>query len=168
MNVFVFKGVGIELAKIRCCTPYIIKEIEKRYGDIAVSLSRQNVHFMDPCKIPRWQLLKLELRNLKPSEFRLQYAKNPSGVLVDVRTSDEVNELSLPGAIHADYLAEDFLDELEKWDRDCTYFIYCRTGRRSVRTGILMKNWGFQHIINLDGGLAAWQEVIGNDFSMGE
>ena len=121
---------------------------------------------MDACEIPRWQLLKTELRNLSPKEFRSQYINISGSVLVDVRTAEEVIEIALAGALHVDYLAEGFLDEIEKWDRNTTYFIYCRTGRRSIRTGILMKNWGFQNIVNLDGGLVAWQEEIGEDYSL--
>ncbi len=106
------------------------------------------------CEIPRWQILKQNLVNLSPSEFINSFGKEKEAVLIDVRTEEELGD-RLPGAIHLDYLADGFLDQLEKLDRDKTYYIYCRTGRRSVRTGILMQNWGFTgRIINMDGGIS--------------
>ena len=118
---------------------------------------------MEVCEIPRWQLLKERLINLSPKEFDRQYRANPGAILLDVRTAEEAEENMLPDAMHVDYLAEGFLDKLEEMNRDTIYFIYCRTGRRSVRTGILMQNWGFKRIANLDGGLVAWEKECGSD-----
>ncbi len=117
---------------------------------------------MDFCELPRWQLLKEKLDNLSPDKFREEFLKHDDAVLVDVRTEEEVRMDSLEGAVHLDYLAESFLDRLEVWDRDRTYFLYCRTGRRSVRAGVLMRNWGFARVKNLDGGLVAWKAHFEN------
>lgn len=106
------------------------------------------------CEIPRWQILKQNLVNLDPAEFISSFKKDADAVLIDVRTEDELGD-QLPGALHLDYLGDGFLDQLEALDRDKTYYIYCRTGRRSVRTGILMQNWGFEGpIVNMDGGIS--------------
>lgn len=113
------------------------------------------------CEIPRWQQLKKEIVNLSPEEFRETFLRENNGILIDVRTREEWNTGSLPNAIHIDYLAEGFLDILEKLDREKAYFIFCRTGRRSLRTSILMKNWGFAELRNLDGGLSAWEQSLG-------
>ncbi len=117
---------------------------------------------MEACEIPRWQLLKSQLENLDPVAFKDRLRSTQKALLLDVRTAEEVQEFSLSHAFHLDYFAEDFLDRLESLDRDTAYFIYCRTGRRSVRTGILMRNWGFSHLINLEGGLVAWQQIFGD------
>ncbi|MCB0666887.1 MAG: rhodanese-like domain-containing protein [Saprospiraceae bacterium] len=113
------------------------------------------------CEIPRWQQLKKEIVNLSPEEFRETFLRENNGILIDVRTREEWNTGSLPNAMHIDYLAEGFLDILEKLDREKAYFIFCRTGRRSLRTSILMKNWGFTDLRNLDGGLSAWEQRLG-------
>ncbi len=106
------------------------------------------------CEIPRWQILKQNLVNLPPSDFIDAYEQEAGAVLIDVRTEEELDD-QLPGALHMDYLGEGFLDQLETLDRKKTYYIYCRTGRRSVRTGILMQNWGFEgRIVNMDGGIS--------------
>ena len=107
------------------------------------------------CEIPRWQILKQNLFNLPPTEFIRSFKNDKGAVLIDVRTEEELID-KLPQAIHIDYLAKDFLEKLDQLDRNASYYIYCRTGRRSVRTGILMQNWGFKGpITNMDGGLTS-------------
>jgi len=114
------------------------------------------------CEIPRWQVLKKHLRNLDPAAFKLAITEEPGHILLDVRTEEEVAGGTLPGAMHIDYLGDELLDQLDQLDRNDTYFLICRTGRRSVRTGILMKNWGFSNLVNLDGGLSAWVDKFGS------
>lgn len=114
------------------------------------------------CEIPRWQQLKREIVNLTPKQFRRAFLDKEMAVLVDVRTTQEWNSGSLSNALHIDYLADGFLEKIDKLDRDGSYFIFCRTGRRSLRTTVLMKNWGFTDVQNLDGGLTAWEDTFGN------
>lgn len=111
------------------------------------------------CEIPRWQQLKKLLQNLGPTEFITSFEDTPGAVLLDVRTSQEVEEYALPGAVHLNYLDYDFLDQLDLLDRGGHYYLYCRTGRRSVRAGILMMNWGFKNLVNMEGGLTALEKM---------
>ncbi|MBK8506592.1 MAG: rhodanese-like domain-containing protein [Saprospiraceae bacterium] len=113
------------------------------------------------CEIPRWQLLKQQIINLSPADFVSSAEIDQHTVLVDVRTELEWQSGSLDQAIHIDYLSEGFLDVIEILDRSKSYYLFCRTGRRSIRTGVLMKNWGFKKVINLDGGLTAWEKSFG-------
>jgi rhodanese-related sulfurtransferase len=112
----------------------------------------------DSCKIKRWDLLKRELNNLKPEEFIPIVEQHPDYILIDCRTAGEFDHSRLEGALHMDYFSYDFLDKMEALDPEKTYLVYCRTGRRSVRTCMLMKNGGFKSVYNLDGGLVALKE----------
>ncbi len=109
------------------------------------------------CKVTRWQLLKQQLDNLEPASFRKILEQTPGAVLLDVRTQREFDQGALPGAVHLNYLDYGFLDRLEQLDKEATYLVYCRTGRRSIRTCTLMRNDGFQRVFNLEGGLLAWE-----------
>ena len=113
------------------------------------------------CEIPRWQMLKQQLQNLGPVSFRRGIETKENLVLLDVRTKDELDLQKLDDAIHVDYLDYNFLDKLDSLDRELVYYVYCRTGRRSVRTCVLMQNWGFTKVFNLEGGLVAWNEKFG-------
>lgn len=113
------------------------------------------------CNISRWQLLKNQLNNLSPTEFKKLLDNNPNTQLIDVRTSKEFEAFHLPNAMNINYLAYDFWHQIEQLDRRKLCLIYCRTGRRSLRTCTLMRNADFENtmIFNLDGGLVAWEEV---------
>ncbi len=113
----------------------------------------------DACKVRRWDLLKKQLKNFNPKEFQEAVAQWPEAILIDCRTSNEFQSGHLDGAINMDYLDYDFLEKMEALDPAKTYLVYCRTGRRSVRTCMLMKNAGIPDAYNLDGGLIALREL---------
>lgn len=109
------------------------------------------------CPIPRWELLKRELRNVSPATFDQLRAVAPAGTLIDVRSPEEFDAFHLEGAVNYNYLGPDFLDQLDSLDTDTEYLVYCRSGRRSVRACTLMRNAGIRNLIHLDGGINAYE-----------
>ncbi|MEL6142855.1 MAG: rhodanese-like domain-containing protein [Bacteroidota bacterium] len=108
------------------------------------------------CPIPRWEMLKGQLKNVGPAEFN-QLLQKGEHKLLDVRTAKEFTAFHLPQAENLDYLGPDFLEQMEALQTDEIHLVYCRSGRRSVRACTLMKNAGLTNLIHLDGGLNAWQ-----------
>jgi rhodanese-related sulfurtransferase len=108
------------------------------------------------CPIPRWELLKQELRNASPAVFDRLRASAPAGALIDVRSPEEYAAFHFDGAVNCDYLGDDFLEQIEALDPSNEYLVYCRSGRRSVRACTLMRNAGITNLIHLDGGLNAY------------
>ncbi len=110
------------------------------------------------CKTPKWQQLKAQLNNLHPKQFLelLQNLSNP--IVIDVRTAQEFSTGHIANALNIDYLADDFWEQIEKLSTENDFLIYCRTGRRSIRTCTLMRNGGFDNkrIFNLEGGYERW------------
>ncbi len=41
--------------------------------------------------------------------------------------------------------------------RDAEIRIICQTGNRSAQAAIQMKSWGYQNVLNVEGGLVAWK-----------
>jgi len=112
------------------------------------------------CKTPRWRLLKSQLNNLSSEAFSEAAKAMEGNIIVDVRTAKEFSTGHIPNAINLDFLADDFLDKIEQLEKDKTYFIYCRSGRRSIRVCTWMRNGGFENkkIFNLDKGFVEWKE----------
>lgn len=79
-------------------------------------------------------------------------------ILIDVRTTEEMNEGHLKGAMNIDFLSDEFLKRIEHLDKSKTYLVYCRSGKRAAKAGAAMKSAGFKKIISLDGGITAWKE----------
>ena len=105
------------------------------------------------CVVPRWTILKENLDNITKSDLPDVIREFPDLVTIDVRTPPEFQAFHLDNAINIDYLSEGFLDRIEELDKNRNYLVYCRSGRRSVRTAVLMKNFGFPNIIHLEGGI---------------
>ena len=80
--------------------------------------------------------------------------------LIDVRTGDEFASGHITGAINADVSqTEAFNQYLNTLDKNRSYFIYCRTGKRSAQALELMTQQGFTQVTNLDGGITTWQSA---------
>tara|TARA_B100001063_G_C16310076_1_gene332513 strand:- start:170 stop:478 length:309 start_codon:yes stop_codon:yes gene_type:complete len=82
-------------------------------------------------------------------------------VTLDVRTPDEFNTSRIPNSINIDfYNPELFMEEVQKLDKEVSYFVYCRTGVRSANSCLLMKELGFSNTYNLIGGIVDWKGEI--------
>lgn len=110
------------------------------------------------CKTSRWRLLKAQLNHLFPEDLIPLKEEASAYLIVDVRTESEFDLGHIKGAINIDYLSEDFWDRIEALSREMSILVYCRTGRRSIRTCTLMRNGGFDKdkIYNLEGGYQQW------------
>lgn len=110
---------------------------------------------MKQCKIPRWQLLKNQLNNLEYQEFVDRFKADPIGVCIDVRTEVEYTQQYIDGSININYLSPDLADRLEQIDCNKNCYVYCRTGRRSLRVCVILNNLGFKNVYNMIAGINA-------------
>ena len=81
---------------------------------------------------------------------------NPDFVIIDVRTPEEFAEEHIENAINLDYYSETFRDELNKLDKNKTYVVYCRSGKRSGNALTIMKELNFREAYNI-GGIIQWK-----------
>lgn len=94
---------------------------------------------------------------LSPDEYESAVAKDTAAVILDVRTLSEYNEEHICGAVLLDVLDRDlFMAGVEKLDKSKTYYIYCRSGRRSHNAAVIMKDKGFK-VADMKGGIIAWK-----------
>lgn len=114
------------------------------------------------CKTPFWQTLKAQLNNLDATGFKNSLSQNSDIILLDVRRTEEFKKGSMPGAINISYLTGDLWGQLEILDKNKDIFVFCQSGRRSIRVCTLLRNGGFDNanIFNLDGGLNEYKELF--------
>ncbi len=87
---------------------------------------------------------------------RLLAASSPESVtLLDVRQDWEYNEFHLPGALWVPL--GDLPDRFGEIDRGKPVVAYCRSGRRSAAAASLLAGQGFSPVVNMAGGILAWQ-----------
>lgn len=92
-----------------------------------------------------------EVKTITPTEYKDQYAKDEKAVLVDVRTPAEFEAGHLEQAKNSDFLDGTFQNEIQNWDKDKTYYLYCASGNRSGKAAKLMQEAGFKKIYNIGG-----------------
>ncbi|MCB0638920.1 MAG: rhodanese-like domain-containing protein [Lewinella sp.] len=93
--------------------------------------------------------------NLDVAGFRAKMNDN-NVVILDVRTPQETAQGMIEGAIEINVTAPDFAQRVAELDKDKTYLVYCRSGRRSVTACNIMAEQGFSDLYNLLGGYLAW------------
>lgn len=82
---------------------------------------------------------------------------NPDFVLIDIRTPEEFLSGYIEGAVNINYHDNDFIEQLDKLDKNKTYLIYCRTGRRSSDALNVMKRLKFNEVYRILGDIVRWK-----------
>lgn len=99
---------------------------------------------------PAQQLLKVD------SDAFFNQISTDNVVILDIRTPEEYSSGHIENAVNVDYYAADFINKLEKLDKNATYMVYCRSGNRSGSTVTQMEKLGFKSVYELNGGINAW------------
>ena len=100
---------------------------------------------------------------LDQKEWAEKLKSEDNSVILDVRTEAEVAQGYIPGAIHLDiHGGPQFLEGLERLDKEKHYFIYCRVGGRSGQACMIMDQLGFKNTYNLLGGIKKWKGDLTN------
>jgi rhodanese-related sulfurtransferase len=83
---------------------------------------------------------------------------NAGGVQVlDVRTAGEYSGYHLKNVMLADWTNKAQFEERVKYlDKNKTLLVYCAAGGRSGQAAVWLKEQGFKEVVNLQGGITAW------------
>jgi rhodanese-related sulfurtransferase len=93
------------------------------------------------------------ISNVGVEEFRKQIS-SVSGVIIDVRTPEEFNAGHVENAININVESSDFQSKISELDKNLTYFVYCKSGRRSTLATDQMADSGFTSLLNRHGGFS--------------
>lgn len=77
-------------------------------------------------------------------------------IVFDVRTVEEYEEGHIEGAKSLNFLGKSFDATIEKLPKNYKYLIYCQSGGRSAKALEKMKEAGFIHVLELEGGYSQW------------
>lgn len=95
---------------------------------------------------------------LDAAEFKSKLAASPEAILIDVRKPEELAEGMIEGAINIDYTDSTFAQKIMALDKTKSYFVYCKSGKRTAGAVEQMEKLGFEKIYTLDGGYTSWVE----------
>ena len=95
---------------------------------------------------------------LDPKSFIEAARADSTAMLLDVRRPSEFSEDHLEGAANLDWLnTQTFRRGMKRLDRRRTFYIYCRSGRRSSAAAVYMHKKGFR-VVDMRGGILLWKE----------
>lgn len=97
---------------------------------------------------------------LNPYEAKELIDREKDLIIIDARTESEyLYEGKLENSINLDFLKPRiFKREIQKFDKNKNYLVYCAVGRVSKSACELMLDLGFKKVFELLGGLKAWQK----------
>jgi len=100
------------------------------------------------------------IENITPEDAYILIQENKDNlnfVILDVRTPEEFLGEYIENAVNLDYYSDTFRNDLDKLDKNKTYIIYCRSGRRSENALNIMKEQDFREVYNMLGGIIKWK-----------
>ena len=77
-------------------------------------------------------------------------------IVIDIRTDKEFKEGNINTSFNLDFQKREFIDSLERLDKEKEYLIYCASGNRSLKASHIMKSLGFKTIYNYKKGYKDW------------
>ncbi|ATL48086.1 NADH oxidase [Chitinophaga caeni] len=81
--------------------------------------------------------------------------------LVDVREPNEHEEFNIGGVLLP--LGQIRMMDVEDIEplKEEEVIVYCRSGNRSGQAAMLLETMGFSNVVNLEGGMLAWEQKFG-------
>ena len=88
----------------------------------------------------------------------LEVKKNPQLKLLDVRTREEHEAVSIPGSV---LMSQEAMQEiLARWPRNETFVIYDHQGKQCLDAAAYFAGHGFDQVRCLRGGIDAWAQEV--------
>jgi rhodanese-related sulfurtransferase len=100
------------------------------------------------------------MKTISVAALRTRLAEEVTLNLLDVREPDERAEFNVGGIfIPLGQIMAMQIDELEDL-KEAEIICYCRSGKRSMQAAMMLETMGFTNVVNLDGGMKAWQASL--------
>lgn len=97
------------------------------------------------------------ITTVAPEAFLAGMEQDGNAVALDVRRPSEFSEGHIAAALQLNWLDKaTWLNGMKSLSKEPTYYIYCRSGRRSHEAATDMTERGFK-VVELEGGILNWQ-----------
>jgi rhodanese-related sulfurtransferase len=84
-----------------------------------------------------------------------------NNIILDVRTPEEFSEGYIANATNLNiYDANIFMSKIQSYNKENSYYLYCKSGARSAQACQIMSQLGFNNVYNLLGGITNWKGEI--------
>ena len=94
---------------------------------------------------------------LSVAEAKTILAEDPEAVFLDVRTPEEFRDGHIEGAVLINFFDTNFKQQVASLDKNKPVYIYCRSGNRSEKAGLILTQMGFTEIFDIEEGYMGWE-----------
>lgn len=106
------------------------------------------------CGVPNTDSMK----EINVQELDAALKQGLDGILVDVRTPEEVAAAKLEGTIHIPL--QELPQRYSELAKDQKIYIHCKAGGRSAKACQFLETQGYSDLTNVKGGIDAWRTLI--------
>ena len=97
------------------------------------------------------------MKNVTQEEWRELLAKDDNAVIIDCRTPMECRAGVIENSLLMDINNPlSFMAKADALDKEKNFYIYCRSGIRSVHACQVLESVGVKTTYNLQGGISFW------------
>ena len=96
------------------------------------------------------------IRNIDSATFK-ELMDSGQGLVLDVRTPQEVIQGYIPNANIIDIYDQNFEEKIKALPKEKEIYVYCSSGGRSMQAAKILQINGFDKVYNLSGGIVDWQ-----------
>ena len=101
------------------------------------------------------------MKNINQIEWKALLEKEKEAVIIDCRGPFEWEEGVLEGAKLIDLMSpQGFMHTAEKLNKEKSYYVYCRSGIRSITACQILESMGIEKTYNLLGGILSWDGKV--------
>ena len=100
-----------------------------------------------------------EKKVLDAKTFAEALSKTPDALVLDVRTPEEFAGGHLNKAVNVDWNGDGFEAWSKKIDKEANIFVYCLSGGRSGSAAAALRQAGFKHVTEMEGGIMKWKSA---------
>lgn len=100
--------------------------------------------------------VKASYKNVDSKTFA-EAMKQEGAQLIDVRTPEEYRMYNIEGFELVNVHDKDFEKIIQKFDKSKPVLVHCKAGVRGEKAAQIFIDNGFTDVVNLDGGLMAWE-----------
>ncbi len=100
------------------------------------------------------------MQNISVESLKSKLDSKGNVNILDVREADEHTKFNIGGVLLPIGEIMNFQTDPIDHLKDEELIVHCRTGKRSLQACVFLEQAGFTKILNLEGGIVAWQEML--------
>jgi glyoxylase-like metal-dependent hydrolase (beta-lactamase superfamily II)/rhodanese-related sulfurtransferase len=146
------------IAEQKKTNPFLLEKDKVKFCDNARSKVMPKPSNMDTIIITNQQGTAESFSMVSPEQV-YDKLKEPNSILLDVRTDQELKEMSvdMEGIKHVPL---QYLDSsIESLSADDSYYVLCRSGHRATMAAMQLLQKGFTKLAVIEGGITSWNKA---------